>query len=332
MQTKTIFHPALALLLCGAALLGLGLWENAAAQGQTPILFSENPQGFNECIANYGEFAIVGTDGDAQCTPRPPGWTPPAPVVAPDPGGVEVDEPAIPSPPEPARAAVPIFNPPGEPLDYYDRETCKKFGGVYELIPGFPGEHICSEIDINDTFCIGTSKEALPCKGLYDHVRRCNHYNRPALDPFHCAGDCGNKFACGNRCREGMLGPPGEDGFPVSNQPFPSFFTNALILLTVTTAAGIPGVAHYELLQEGTALLLSPNVHVPNSAIISLADTGALPREDDADYEFTVRVAFSCAGLEKTYGGEEISHRLEISTEPWTLLRRNYADSWPSSE
>ena len=100
MQTKTIFRPALALLLCGAAMLGLGLWENAAGQGQTPILFSEDPQGFNECIANYGEFAIVGDEGDAQCTPRPPGWTPPAPVVVPDPGGiVEEDEPATPSPP-----------------------------------------------------------------------------------------------------------------------------------------------------------------------------------------------------------------------------------------
>ena len=302
MQTKTIFRPALALLLCGAAMLGLGLWENAAGQGQTPILFSENPQGFNECIANYGEFAIVGTDGDAQCTPRPPGWTPPAPVVVPPPSGVEVDEPATPSPPRPARAAVPIFNPPGEPLDYDDHQTCDKFGGDTEPAAGFPGRHICSNIDINDTFCIVGSKDALPCKGLYDHVLRCNHYNRAALDPFHCAQNCGGKFACGNRCRQAALGTTlPTNRVRASNLPFSAGQIASgvfPILLTVTTAATIPVEARYELLQEGAALSLTVSgnfAYVLHASPMDLPETGLL-------YAATVRASFSCAGLEAGHG------------------------------
>ena len=204
MQTKTIFRPALALalLFCGVAMLGLGLWSSAAGQGQTPILFSENPEGFNECISNYGVFAPVGDDGDAQCTPRPPGWTPPAPVVAPDPGGIEVDEPDAPSPPS---IPVTITPPPGLSLRYDVSETCEKFGGKLEN-----SDRICSEIDINDTFCIVGSKDALPCRGLFIHVHWCNYYNRPALDPFHCAGACDKdgEYACGRECLKGEIHLP----------------------------------------------------------------------------------------------------------------------------
>ena len=313
MQTKTIFRPALALLLCGAAMLGLGLWSSAAGQGQTPILFSENPQGFNECISNYGVFAPVGDDGDAQCTPRPPGWTPPPP-----PSGVEVDEPATPSPPESARAAVPIFNPPGEPLDYDNHQTCDKFGGDTEPAAGFPGRHICSNIDINDTFCIVGSKDALPCKGLYDHVLRCNHYNRSALDPFHCAESCGGKFACGNRCREASIGAPLEV-YLVPSDPAPENL-RPLKLFNVTMAAGIPGEAHYELLQDGVALTLSPDATIPNRAGVWLTDHADLLRFG-AQYEGTVRAMFSCAGLEAKHGEARFSFRVTPTDEfPWPPL------------
>ena len=314
MQTKTIFHPALALLLCGAAMLGLGPWENAAGQGQTPILFSENPQGFNECIANYGEFAIVGTDGDAQCTPRPPGWTPPAPVVVPPPGGVEVDEPAAPSPPEPARIAVSIFNPPGTPPDYSRPSACLKFGGVAEEIANAK-EYVCSEIDINDTFCFGGSKEALPCKGLYDHVRRCNYYNRRTLDPFYCAQVCATGFACGDECESATIGDPTNTReWTRSNRPFPEG-TNESFLFLGTATAGTPGEARYELLQEGTALSLI----IPNSAFVAnnwapvfLVDPTQLA-EDGQRYAATLRASFSCGGLEKKYGGDLFS--FEIITD-----------------
>ena len=320
MQTKTIFRPALALLLCGAAMLGLGPWENAAGQGQTPILFSENPQGFNECIANYGEFAIVGTDGDAQCTPRPPGWTPPAPVVVPPPGGVEVDEPAIPSPPEPARDAVPIFNPPGEPLDYDDHQTCDKFGGDTEPAAGFPGRHICSNIDINDTFCIVGSKDALPCKGLYDHVLRCNHYNRAALDPFHCAKVCQTGFACGNKCvRTTLISVPSlpEDGIPIFRSPLPESYGNTPILFRVDMA-GSPGEAHYELLQDRSILTLSPDVNKPNRAnIVLVAPENLLAGET---YEVTVRAEFSCAGLEARHHEARLSFDIVSIEGPWPPL------------
>ena len=63
-------------------------------------------------------------------------------------------------------------------------------------------EVFCSEIDINDTFCIIGSRDAFPCQGLFMHVRTCNLLNRRALDPWHCAGRCvGGKKAAGDECR-----------------------------------------------------------------------------------------------------------------------------------
>ena len=332
MQTKTIFRPALALLLCGAAMLGLGPWENAAGQGQTPILFSENPQGFNECIANDGVFAIVGDEGDAQCTPRPPGWTPPPPppppVVVPDPGGiVEEDEPATPSPPEPARAAVSLFNPPGEPLDYNDHQTCDKFDGDTEPATGFPGRYICSNIDINDTFCIVGSKDALPCKGLFDHVRRCNHYNRAALDPFHCAKSCGKKFACGKKCESAGL-VSSWDGRAVQNGPFPKG-KRFEFLFSVTASAVDAGEPRYELLQEGSALSLAIFPRHP-PAFVFLINPEEIP-DPGQKYAATVRVSFSCGGLEKKHG--EVLFPFEVGSDSDSASGQGFeslADFWQS--
>ena len=78
----------------------------------------------------------------------------------------------------------------------YSPSTCEKiFGGLLE------DEFFCSEIDLNDTFCLTTSAEALPCAGLYEHVRLCNSINRPALDPWHCGKVCEDgKMARGRKC------------------------------------------------------------------------------------------------------------------------------------
>ena len=63
------------------------------------------------------------------------------------------------------------------------------------------GKGVCSEIDINDTFCLAGTVSALPCLGLFDHVRDCNLLGRPALDPWHCAAACDeDEWASGARC------------------------------------------------------------------------------------------------------------------------------------
>ena len=87
--------------------------------------------------------------------------------------------------------------------DYRSAGFCQALGGLLEN-----DNRICSEIDINDTFCIigrdGEDNSALPCLGLFRHVNRCNFtYNRPALDPFHCAAACdaeAEEKAVGRKC------------------------------------------------------------------------------------------------------------------------------------
>ena len=65
-----------------------------------------------------------------------------------------------------------------------------------------PGKGVCSGIDINDTFCLAGTVSALPCLGLFNHVRSCNLLGRPALDPFHCGKACAGGKASGARCLE----------------------------------------------------------------------------------------------------------------------------------
>ena len=82
-----------------------------------------------------------------------------------------------------------------------DASTCRDvFRGEWVQIQ--PGAGICSEIDINDTFCIGEVDAASPlsCLGLFNHVRSCNMVGRPALDPWHCAAACPSGRAAGARC------------------------------------------------------------------------------------------------------------------------------------
>ena len=86
--------------------------------------------------------------------------------------------------------------------DYRSAEFCTDLGGELDA------DRVCSNIDINDTFCIigqdGEDNSALPCLGLFRHVNTCNFaYNRPALDPFHCAARCGSgKRAVGRQCAD----------------------------------------------------------------------------------------------------------------------------------
>ena len=87
-----------------------------------------------------------------------------------------------------------------------DAEMCGTiFLGDYEAVLDDEGAVIggvCSGIDINDTFCFLGSADALPCQGLFRHVRDCNlNYNRPALDPWHCGAVCGpGEEAVGDEC------------------------------------------------------------------------------------------------------------------------------------
>ena len=86
------------------------------------------------------------------------------------------------------------------PEQVSSRELCLAFGGLREAVVDLSHPGVCSEVDINDTFCFLEAGEALSCRGLFEHVRDCNALNRPALDPWHCAGACGDKQARGRRC------------------------------------------------------------------------------------------------------------------------------------
>ena len=86
------------------------------------------------------------------------------------------------------------------PEQVASRELCEAFGGLREAVSDSAHPGVCSEVDINDTFCFLEAGEALSCRGLFEHVRDCNALNRPALDPWHCAAACGDKQARGRRC------------------------------------------------------------------------------------------------------------------------------------
>ena len=77
--------------------------------------------------------------------------------------------------------------------------ACRMLGG--DVAWAAPGHNVCSNVDINDTFCFGGSRQAFSCIGLLRHVRSCNFvHNRPALDPFMCAAACASGQARGARC------------------------------------------------------------------------------------------------------------------------------------
>ena len=84
-----------------------------------------------------------------------------------------------------------------------NRATCEDiFGGAWVDLSAAHGEGsgVCSEVDINDTFCLAHGGMALRCLGLFNHVRSCNLVGRPALDPWHCAAACAGGNAAGARC------------------------------------------------------------------------------------------------------------------------------------
>ena len=284
-RTRAVFRLAPALLLAGAAVLGLGPWENAA--GQAPILFSENPQGFNECIVNDGVFAIVGDEGDAQCTPRPPGWTPPPPPppeVAPQPGGIQIDAPVVAPPPVRQRSTIVLNFDDG--LRYDDPDTCAALGGKPEA-----NRAICSEIDINDTFCIVGSPSALPCAGLFRHVGVCNGlYNRPALDPFHCAAKCPDeKFACGNRCRSGGIAPP-------ARIPYVAGDYSGEVFRAASTLSF--GKARLFMTLASPALTVAATGGAGGEAAVGIP----APVPAGSKHAAVLRAGFSCAGPEQNFG------------------------------
>ena len=131
--------------------------------------------------------------------------------------------------------------PQGPPDGYYDTtRPCRDQGGDLQAVPDEDDRWICSNIDINDTFCIVGSKDALPCAGLYKHVECCNHaYDRPALDPFHCAAACpGGHKAVGRRCvvdqeevRDGYV-------FDLGPIPLVASHVGELLRVTATVANG----------------------------------------------------------------------------------------------
>ena len=83
----------------------------------------------------------------------------------------------------PAQTPVGVLSASSE--EYNNPLLCADLGGQIEG----EGGNVCSGIDLNDTFCIVGSSDALPCRGLFKHVILCNDgYDRPALNPFFLRG------------------------------------------------------------------------------------------------------------------------------------------------
>ena len=106
---------------------------------------------------------------------------------------------------------------PSDPMDPMDPEDSSNvIGDIPQAIlcralrgdpPGAPLEGdgtVCSGVDANDTFCILNSKDAFPCRGLFNHVLTCNNkHGRQALNPFFCGRVCnvqGEGDAVGGKC------------------------------------------------------------------------------------------------------------------------------------
>ena len=98
-------------------------------------------------------------------------------------------------------AQVPVGALADNSAEYDNPLLCADLGGKIENDAA--GENVCSEIDVNDTFCIVGSSDAFPCRGLFKHVILCNdEYERPALNPFFCGARCdaATEKARGARC------------------------------------------------------------------------------------------------------------------------------------
>ena len=68
-------------------------------------------------------------------------------------------------------------------------DACRNiFGG--QMRTAGNNQMVCSDVDLNDTFCIVGSQDAFPCQGLFNHIWKCNQVNRPALNPFFCGAPC----------------------------------------------------------------------------------------------------------------------------------------------
>ena len=148
---------------------------------------------------------------------------------------------------------------------------CKEFGG--EIQDGGGQKKVCSRVDANDTFCIIADKNAFPCLGLLQHVRKCNcEHNRPALNPFFCGGKCNDQEkAVGREClpteaaiNNGYIYPvgpislvanyagnvfavsatiqPGNVAMELSHGAFTFSFTNKVGTVGVRPNAGLQGV------------------------------------------------------------------------------------------
>ena len=80
-------------------------------------------------------------------------------------------------------------------------DACHKiFGGLTRTAGN--NQKVCTQIDRNDTFCIVDSRDAFPCRGLFNHIWKCNQANRPALNPFFCGAPCegGENMVRGRQC------------------------------------------------------------------------------------------------------------------------------------
>ena len=150
---------------------------------------------------------------------------------------------------------------PGAVVDHDNPELCARLGGTPEA-----DRRVCSGMDINDTFCLVASRSALPCKGLFLHVIRCNQLNRPALDPFHCAAICQGKKARGARCE--TVPTPAQ----VAAVRFTAYFA----------AEGFTGPAHTITARAGHTLAFAPGETRPGQAL------NPVPAPDESKWEINI--------------------------------------------
>ena len=86
----------------------------------------------------------------------------------------------------------------------FSEANSNELARILSFVPVDGSVHTCAGMDKNDTFCMLNSADAFPCRGLFKHLRACNvKYNRPALNPFFCGGECeSGEKAVGAQCVE----------------------------------------------------------------------------------------------------------------------------------
>ena len=314
----------IALLLCGAVLLGLGLAESAegagiraesapaqilpdavADAGGAPEMVADAAESSNldiietteeDCERRGGVINATETDGIVYCA-----------IL------ISQSSASAASAAEPDSTGGIDFQDDISKYDGYgDADICRDLGGTIEEVT-ITNDEVCSEIDQVDTFCIVGSTVALPCQGLFKHVRLCNGaFNRRAWDMFFCGPKCSSddEYACGAGCERGGLAGPVRIPYVAPG------YVGEVFRVTLTMDHGNGRVSAlaasgfdarvYQATGEKTA-----TVHIL-SPLPTVSATGL------GEHAVTLRAGFSCAGQTQKFGAVDSAYTI-TALPPFTI-------------